>query len=108
MSAVARSIDKFVRVGGGAEPPPPAPHLVYTLGNKILLPSTSPHSNSHGCHMACALIGLSHKLPTYNYYMGSLRIRLGLSVSGWMKTESAQVSGVKVRVRPAIRSAAAT
>jgi len=57
-------------------------------------PSSSLNSNSHGRYMACALIGMSHKLPFYKY-TGSLWMRLALSVSWWMKTESAQVSGAR-------------
>ena len=80
---------------------------VMSAVTRSCFPSSSLNSNSHGCHMACALIGMSHKLPSYNN-TGSLWMRLGLSTSWWMKTESAQVSGVSVRVRPATRSAVAT
>jgi len=80
---------------------------VVSAVTRSCFPSSSLNSNSHGRHMACALIGISHKLPSYNY-TGSLWMRLGLSTSWWMKTESAQVSGVRVRVRPATRSAIAT
>ena len=75
------------------------------LKNRSCFPCGSLNSNSHGCHMACVLIGLSHKLPSDNY-TGSLWMRLGLSTSWWMKTESAQVSGA--RVRPVTRNTVAT
>ena len=79
---------------------------VMSAVTRSCFPSSSLNS-SHGRHMACALVGMSHKLPSYNN-TGSLWMRLGLSTSWWMKTESAQVSGVSVRVRPATRSAVAT
>ena len=73
--------------------------------NKIL-PSSfhcSLNSNSHGLHLACALIGMSHKLAAYSY-TGSLWTRLEYKLVDGNRV----YPGVRVRVRPATRSAVAT
>ena len=64
-------------------------------------------------HVACVLIGPAiNQLPTiiwvaFEPWMYYPCFERGLSMRWWMKTQSAQVSGTKVRVRPATRSAVA-